>query len=42
VHSGGILLVDKNKHIRGIYDGTDQKETKRLISDIKKLLIEQF
>jgi protein SCO1/2 len=42
VHSGGLLLIDKNKHIRGVYDGTDQKETKRLISDIKKLLIEQF
>lgn len=42
VHSGGLLLIDKNKHIRGVYDGTNQKETKRLISDIKKLLIEQF
>jgi len=42
VHSGGLLLVDKNKHIRGVYDGTDPIETKRLIKDIDKLLVEQF
>lgn len=42
VHSGGLLLVDKNKHIRGVYDGTDPKETDRLKADIKKLLNEQF
>lgn len=40
VHGGGLLLVDKNKHIRGIYDGTDPKETQRLITDIKILLEE--
>jgi len=40
VHSGGFLLVDKNKHIRGVYDGTNPEETKRLISDIKILLNE--
>ncbi len=42
VHSGGLLLIDKNKHIRGVYDGTRPKETERLKSDIKKLLNEQF
>lgn len=42
VHSGGLLLVDKNKHIRGVYDGTDPKETDRLKTDIKTLLNEQF
>lgn len=42
VHSGGLLLIDKKKHIRGVYDGTDQTETERLKSDIKKLLNEQF
>lgn len=42
VHSGGLLLIDKNKHIRGVYDGTDPTETDRLTSDIKKLLNEQF
>jgi protein SCO1/2 len=42
VHSGGLLLIDKNKHIRGVYDGTDPKETERLKIDIKTLLNEQF
>lgn len=42
VHSGGILLVDKNKHIRGVYDGTNPKETTRLMTDLKILLKEQF
>jgi protein SCO1/2 len=42
VHSGALLLIDKNKHIRGVYDGTDPKETERLKIDIKTLLNEQF
>ena len=42
MHGGGLLLVDKNKNIRGVYDGTDPNETKRLILDIKQLLKEQF
>ncbi|MDD5149568.1 MAG: SCO family protein [Flavobacterium sp.] len=40
VHSGGFLLVDKNRFIRGVYDGTNPLETKRLICDIKILLKE--
>lgn len=40
VHSGGLLLIDKNKHIRGVYDGTNEKETNRLIHDIEILLKE--
>ncbi len=42
IHSGGLLLVDTNKHIRGVYDGTNPKETERLIADLKVLLNEQF
>lgn len=42
VHSGGLLLVDKNKQIRGIYDGTNPMETERLIKEIKILIKEQF
>ncbi len=42
VHSGGLFLVDKNKHIRGVYDGTNPAESERLKSDLKKLLNEQF
>ena len=33
-HSGGLLLVDKELHIRGVYDGTLDVETKRLLKDI--------
>ncbi|MBL1410023.1 SCO family protein [Sphingobacterium faecale] len=33
-HSGGLLLVDKNLHIRGVYDGTSNKEMKRLLEDV--------
>lgn len=40
VHSGGLLLIDEKRHIRGVYDGTNPKETKRLISDIEVLLKE--
>lgn len=40
VHGGGLLLVDKNRHIRGVYDGTDPNETKRLINDLEILLQE--
>lgn len=40
VHSGGLLLIDQNRHIRGVYNGTDPKETHRLINDINILLKE--
>jgi protein SCO1/2 len=40
VHSGGLLLIDKDKHIRGVYDGTDHSAVKKLIKDIPILLNE--
>jgi len=40
VHNGALILVDKNKYLRGVYDGTNPKETKRLINDIYILLKE--
>jgi len=40
VHSGGFLLIDKDRHVRGVYDGTNPKETTRLIADVKTLLEE--
>jgi protein SCO1/2 len=40
VHGGGFVLVDDKGHIRGVYDGTNSTETKRLIADIKILLKE--
>lgn len=33
-HSGGLLLADKEFHVRGVYDGTREDETKRLLKDI--------
>jgi protein SCO1 len=38
VHSGAFVLVDKNRNIRGVYDGTKEKEVNRLIKDIELLL----
>ena len=37
-HSPNFVLVDKNQHIRGIYDGLDQEDRERLISHVRKLL----
>lgn len=41
-HSGGLLLIDRKGHIRGVYDGTRAEEANRLKSDIDILLKEQF
>ena len=38
IHSGAFILVDKDKHIRGVYDGTQTEDVNRLISDIPRLL----
>ena len=38
VHSGAFVLVDKNRNIRGVYDGTKEKEVNKLIKDIELLL----
>ncbi|MDI9339534.1 MAG: SCO family protein [Sediminibacterium sp.] len=40
VHSGGFLLIDGERHIRGVYDGTSDTETERLMADIRVLLRE--
>jgi len=37
-HSQDLILVDQNKHIRGIYDGTEINEVDTLIDEIKLLL----
>jgi protein SCO1/2 len=41
VHSGAFILVDKNRHVRGIYDGTQENEVNHLIEDIEILLQEK-
>jgi protein SCO1/2 len=38
IHSGAFLLVDKDKHIRGVYDGTQSEDVDKLINDIALLL----
>ncbi|WP_400193877.1 SCO family protein [Hymenobacter sp. B81] len=38
VHSQRLVLVDRDGHIRGLYDGLDPKEVDRLITEIRILL----
>jgi protein SCO1/2 len=40
IHSEYFVLVDKEKHLRGIYDGTNIKEVNDLLDDIKVLIAE--
>ena len=40
IHSGALVLVDQQKHIRGLYDGTKPEEVDQLIKDIPLLLSE--
>jgi protein SCO1/2 len=40
IHTQNFALVDKYKHIRGFYDGTNHKEMENLIEDIEILLKE--
>ncbi len=40
LHSGAFILVDKDRRIRGIYDGTKPDQVDRLINDIPILLSE--
>lgn len=38
IHSEKLVLIDKAGHIRGFYDGTDKKDTERLILEMRVLL----
>ncbi len=40
IHTENFVLVDKNKRIRGFYDGTSEKDIDRLIQEIQILLLE--
>jgi len=40
IHDGYFILVDKQKRLRGTYDGTDPAQVTKLIADIKTLKIE--
>ncbi|HXC05887.1 MAG TPA: SCO family protein [Bacteroidia bacterium] len=39
VHTEQFALVDKEKHLRGFYDGTDSAKVSQLISDVEQLLL---
>jgi protein SCO1/2 len=40
LHSGHFVLVDANRHVRGIYEGTDAESVNQLMQDIPVLLQE--
>jgi protein SCO1 len=37
IHSGAFLLIDKERRIRGKYDGTKEDDVNRLLADIQRL-----
>lgn len=41
LHTEHILLIDRTKRIRGIYNGTLQLETEQMIKDIRELMKEK-
>ena len=41
IHSEKLLLIDEEKHVRGIYNGTNPEDVDRLITEIKVLLQEK-
>lgn len=41
IHSGAFILVDKKRRVRGMYDGTKEKDVSRLIKDMSALLKEE-
>ncbi len=42
LHSELFLLIDKKRRIRGMYDGTNSTEVKKLIEDVKLLKQETY
>lgn len=38
IHSSKFILLDRNRHIRGIYEGTNSGEVANMIKDIQLLL----
>ncbi len=40
IHSGAFVLVDKDRRVRGMYDGTTDEGAKKLMNDIDVLLAE--
>lgn len=42
LHSEKFILVDREQHIRGMYDGTNTEQVDNLVTDIKMLLKEEM
>lgn len=42
IHTQFFALVDKNRRVRGIYDGLKEKEVEKLMADIEELLKEKI
>ncbi len=40
LHSGAFILVDEDKRIRGMYDGTKPEEVDKMMKDMRRLLKE--
>jgi protein SCO1/2 len=40
-HTDKIALIDRQMHIRGLYDGTSTKEVDKLFQDLKILVKEK-
>jgi len=40
LHTENFILIDKNKHIRGIYNGLNKNSVEQLIADINTLKLE--
>jgi protein SCO1/2 len=40
LHSGAFILVDRDRRIRGMYDGTNEDQVDRMINDIPMLIKE--
>ncbi|EHQ31080.1 SCO family protein [Mucilaginibacter paludis] len=38
VHQGYLVLIDKEKRVRGAYDGTDEKQVEQMMKDMDTLL----
>jgi protein SCO1/2 len=37
IHTENFILVDKERRIRGFYDGTDSEEMEKLLGDLEIL-----
>ena len=40
IHSGAFILVDKERRVRGVYDGTKEEKVDLLMADIPRLMAE--